>query len=306
MTTNDTMFATSLFYPTGSERRRVFALGYFVSLMVIWNLLGHTVLGFEQSWAQMLVAVGSALAAQIGFDWIDAKLRQREFRLKRNPLALLSFFAPALISGFAIGMLLFPNKLLEPFAFASVLAIGSKVVFRAPIAEGKTQHFMNPSNFGIVVTLFTCPWVSIAPPYHFLGHAYGYWNWLAPAIILVSGIIVHALATGRLVLVCSWLIGFLLQALIRHFILGASLVAALMPMTGAAFIIFTLYMVPDPAVTPLRLRSQVLFGSSVALLYGFIQAEHQVYGLFGALFLISLIRGIILTLGWYRSKIRAI
>ena len=29
------------------------------------------------------------------------------------------------------------------------------------------RHFMNPSNFGITVTLLAFSWVNIAPPYHF-------------------------------------------------------------------------------------------------------------------------------------------
>lgn len=288
----DVTQTTRSFYPSSSASMRAFALLYFVLLMVFWNLLGHTILGFEQSWAQMLAAVGSAVAAQIGFDWLDAKLRGREFRLKRDPIALIGFLAPGLISGFAIGMLLFPNSHLQPFVFASIAAISSKIIFRAPLANGGSQHFFNPSNFGIVLTLFACPWVSIAPPYHFMGHAYGFWNWLTPLVILASGIFVHWRATGRLPLVMAWLAGFAGQALARHLFLGTPLAPMFVPMTGTAFVIFTLYMIPDPAVTPLNARHQVLFGLAVAALYGFMQAEHQVYGLFGALFVICLLRGL--------------
>ena len=42
---------TLLFYPTKSPRLRLFALWYFTTLMIVWNVVGHTVLGFEQSWA---------------------------------------------------------------------------------------------------------------------------------------------------------------------------------------------------------------------------------------------------------------
>jgi enediyne biosynthesis protein E5 len=294
--------ATALLYPSRNQAMRTFALMYFVSLMFVWNLLGHTILGFEQSWAQMIAAVGSACLAQIAFDYIDAKLRGREFRLKRDPLSLISFLAPGLISGFAIGMILFPQNALMPFVFASVASIGSKVLFRAPLGEGRTQHIFNPSNFGIVLTLFTCPWVSIAPPYHFMGHAVGFWNWLTPLIILGSGIFVHAVATGRLPLVLAWLAGFVGQALARHLLFGISITPALLPMTGTAFIIFTLYMIPDPATSPLKWRSQVAFGLAVAALYGFIQASHQVYGLFGALFIICLCRALALyVFDWQRK-----
>jgi enediyne biosynthesis protein E5 len=53
-----------------------------------------------------------------------------------------------------------------------------------------------------------------------------------------------------------------------------------MPMTSAAFIIFTLYMIPDPATPPLKPARQTLFGLSVALVYGMIQLLHLVFGLF--------------------------
>ena len=41
-----------------------------------------------------------------------------------------------------------------------------------------------------------------------------------------------------------------------------------MPMTSAAFIVFTLYMVPDPATTPLKPWRQAAFGFAVAMVYG--------------------------------------
>lgn len=281
----------AMLYPEHSERLRMFSLLYFLSLLIVWNLLGHTILGFEQSWEQYLTAIAAACAAQLGFELVDAWSKKRPTRLGNRPLDTLVFFAPAIISGSAVGMLIFPSKLLLPFALASVLSIASKPMFRAPVAT-RTQHFFNPSNFGIVVTLFLCPWVSVAPPYHFMADAVGFWNWLVPVIILLSGIAVHGMATGRLPLIAGWLAGFVLQAWLRHLLGGSALVPSLLPMTSAAFTIFTLYMVPDPATTPLKKPQQLLFGVAVALVYGVIQISHQVYGLFGALFLVSLIRGL--------------
>ncbi len=288
--------ATDLLYPKKKPELRTFALLYFMSLLLFWNLLGHTVLGFEQSWAQMILAAASACIAQFAFEVVDAKSKGRQFRLQGGPLKVTTFFAPAIISGLAIGMLLYPNQLLLPLVFASSVAIASKVVFRTPIGEGKTQHFFNPSNFGIVLTLFLCPWISVAPPYHFMVNAEGIWNWLVPAVILTSGIAVHGYATGRLPLVLGWLGGFVLQALMRHWFMGIPLVTPLIPMTGTAFVIFTLYMIPDPATTPINKKAQVIFGLSVATVYAIIQLSHQVYGLFGALFLVSLARGLALYL----------
>ena len=65
-----------------------------------------------------------------------------------------------------------------------------------------------------------------------------------------------------------------------------------MPMTSAAFIVFTLYMVPDPATTPLKPWRQAAFGFSVAMVYGLIQMLHLVFGLFFALLTVCAIRGL--------------
>jgi hypothetical protein len=65
-------------------------------------------------------------------------------------------------------------------------------------------------------------------------------------------------------------------------------------MTSAAFIIFTLYMIPDPATTPLKPSRQALFGLAVALVYGILQVLHLVFGLFFALLLVCAIRGLCL------------
>jgi hypothetical protein len=110
--------------------------------------------------------------------------------------------------------------------------------------------------------------------------------------VLITGIIIHALFTGRLPLVAAWVGGFMLQGIIRANIFGTPIFVPLMPMTSAAFIIFTLYMIPDPATTPLNPPRQLLFGFSVATVYGILQILHLVFGLFFALLMVCAIRGL--------------
>ncbi|MBN8249834.1 MAG: enediyne biosynthesis protein UnbU, partial [Verrucomicrobia bacterium] len=74
-------------------------------------------------------------------------------------------------------------------------------------------------------------------------------------------------------------------------IFGIPAVVPLMPMTSAAFIVFTLYMIPDPATTPLKPAHQVLFGVAVAAVYAVSQMMHLVFGLFFALVIVCAIRG---------------
>jgi Na+-translocating ferredoxin:NAD+ oxidoreductase RnfD subunit len=296
--------ATLLFYPNKNPKLRLFALWYFTTLMIIWNVLGHTALGFEQSWATPLTAIATAIGVSMILDWIDARARNREVRFAGSVGNFLNFLPACLIPGFACGMLLYANERLWPMVFAVVLSIGSKVILRAPVGNGHTQHIFNPSNFGVATTLVLFPEVGFAPPYHFTENITGLWDWTVPMVVLITGIIIHALFTGRLPLVAAWVGGFILQGILRAKLFGTPFFVPLMPMTSAAFILFTLYMIPDPATTPLKPARQAAFGFSVAMVYAILQILHLVFGLFFALVIVCAIRGASLHVWawWQRSQ----
>jgi hypothetical protein len=283
---------TVLFYPNKNPTLRLLALWYFTVLLIVWNILGHTILGFEQSHAAVVAGVGTAIFMQLFLEWLDATTKKREVRWAGGWANFVNALPAAIIPGLACSMLLFPNDRLWPIIFAAALSISSKVLFRAPVGEGRTQHIFNPSNFGIGMTLILFPEVGFAPPYQFTENVAGDWNWILPIIILFSGIIIHGFFTGRLPLVAAWIIGFVLQGQIRAQLFHSPALVPLMPMTSAAFIVFTLYMVPDPATTPVKPWRQAAFGFSVAMVYGIIQLLHLVFGLFFALILVCAIRGI--------------
>jgi enediyne biosynthesis protein E5 len=297
--------ATLLFYPNKNPKMRLFALWYFTALMVVWNVVGHTVLGFEQSWATPLTAIAAAIAASMLLDWIDARASNREVRFAGSLGSFLNFLPACLIPGFACAMLLYANDRLWPVVFAVVLSIGSKLLFRAPVGNGHTQHIFNPSNLGVAATLVLFPEVGFAPPYHFTENVTGFWDLGVPLLVLVSGIVVHALFTGRLPLVAAWVAGFILQGAVRAALAGTPSLVPLMPMTSAAFIIFTLYMIPDPATTPLHHWRQALFGFSVAVVYALTQVLHLVFGLFFALLIVCAIRGVSLHALSMRRRFRS-
>jgi len=282
---------TLSYYPNSDPRRRMFALWFFGVLILLGTVVGHTVLGFEQSWAQVVVALLAACAFQYGLEVVDARARRRPMRPLSSISEIAIFFMPAWIVGHALGLLIYAGDRLMPFAFAAAAAISSKVVFRAPTPAG-SQHFFNPSNCGMLITLALFPSVGLAPPYHFTENLTGLAAWAVPAFVLVTGISVHALFTGRLPIVAGWLIGFCVQALVRNYIAGAMSIAVFVPMTSAAFSLFTLYMIPDPATTPLNRSRQVLFGFAVAFVYGVLLLTHIVFGLFVALGIVSLGRGL--------------
>ena len=160
-----------------------------------------------------------------------------------------------------------------------------------------TRHYLNPSNFGITVTLLLFPWVGIAAPYQFTENLTGLGDWAVPMAIICTGSFLNARYTRRIPLVLAWVGTFALQAIVSSLILRHTtgffpIAARLSAMTGVAFILFTFYMVTDPATTPERPGAQVAFGGSVALVYSLFLMSHVVYGLFMALVIVCAARGL--------------
>jgi Na+-translocating ferredoxin:NAD+ oxidoreductase RnfD subunit len=278
---------------------RLAALRRFATAITILNILGHTVLGFEQSWATPLVAVGTAYLAEILLEIVDSRVKGRRPRFLagdgRGKTAPIDFLLSAHISGLAVSMLLYANDRLLPIAFAAVTAIGSKYVFRAGV-NGHSRHFFNPSNLGITATLLCFPWVGIAQPYMFTENLSGIADYVLPAIIIVSGSFLNLKLTKRVPLILAWLGAFVLQAAVRHFVLGTFFLPSLNPMTGVAFLLFTFYMVTDPATTPSTVKGQIAFGAAVAASYGALMTLHVVFGLFFALSFVCVSRGVYMML----------
>ena len=270
---------------------RLAALRRFATAITLLNVFGHTVLGFEQSWATPFVALFAAYGTEILLEVIDAWRLGRRPRFLAGGTAPIDFLLSAHISGLAVSMLLYANDRLWPVAFAAVTAIASKHVIRAGV-NGHSRHFFNPSNLGITLTLICFPWVGIAQPYMFTTTLTGGWDWFLPALIICTGSFLNTVFTKRVPLILSWLGFFVLQAVIRHFLLGNAFLASLNPMTGVAFLLFTFYMVTDPATTPSTVRGQIAFGASVALAYGALMAMHVVFGLFFALTAVCVGRGV--------------
>jgi len=163
------------------------------------------------------------------------------------------------------------------------------------------RHFMNPSNFGISVTLLVLgSWVSISPPYQFTEWANTYFKLMIPMIILTAGTVLNAMLTKKTALIVGWMGSFAIQAFIRHWLYGVQLNTALGVMTGVAFVLFSNYMITDPATTPTKGLSKFMFGSAVGITYGVLMAFNIVYTLFFALCIVCAARG----LGWWLVHLR--
>jgi enediyne biosynthesis protein E5 len=263
----------------------------FALAISVLTLLGHGFLGFEQSYMQPAVSLATAYGTQLLLEGLGAWAERRHPRFAGGPGALVNFLLSAHITGLAIAMLLYFNDRLWDVAFATAAAIGSKTVFRAPVGSG-TRHFFNPSNFGISVTLLLLPAVGLGMPWQFTAGLTGVGDWLFLAFVFALGSFLNVRYTRRIGVVLGFLGGFAAQGIFRALVFDTPLLAVLMPATGIPALIFTFYMVPDPATTPDRPWAQVVFGASVAGVYLVFVILHIAFGLFFALTVVSAARGI--------------
>lgn len=283
---------------------RTKALRRFALSITALNVVGHLLLGFEQSPITPIVSVLTAYTVELLLEWLSSRVNGLRPRFAAGRGALVDFLLPAHIAGLACAMLLYSNATLWPIMFAVSVGIGSKYVFRVPV-RGRVRHVLNPSNAGIALTLLLFPWVGIAPPYQFTSNVGPIFDWLVPLAVLAAGSLLNGKLTGKLPLLAGWLSGFAAQALVRGLVLDHAVVAALLPMTGVAFILFTNYMITDPGTTPTSRSGQVWFGLTAAVVYGLLVSAQVVFGLFFALTLTCLLRGGVLLVAHLRASLPA-
>jgi len=280
-----------------TPERRLAGLWRFAIAISVVNLLGHTLLGFEQSAAVPFVALATAYSVELLLEASSAWGMGRPPRYRGGPRTFVEFLLSAHISALAVGMLLYANDSLWLVAFSSALAIASKTILRVPVGPPgpngtrPTRHVLNPSNMAISVTLLLFPWVTAAPPYQFVENVTGAWDWFLTLLLFTSGTIVNTRFTGRLPVIVSWWAGFAAQGIARALLNGTPVLATLAPMTGIGFVLFSFYMITDPGTTPESPKSQIAFGLAVAALYGVIVQSHHIFGIYYSLTIVGLGRG---------------
>lgn len=276
------------------------ALRNFALSISAFNIFGYTLLGFEQPWLWPLIAIAVAYATEIAFELLSSwAYRRRPRFLGRGPRGVYEFLLPSHITALAVNMLLYANNQILPVIFGVVVGVSAKHALQAPI-NGRMRHYMNPSNFGIAVTLLCFgSWVSIAPPYEFTEKADTFFRIMIPIVIATAGTVLNTALTKRTALIVGWLGGFAIQAFLRAWIWKVAVFAALSPMTGVAFVLFTNYMISDPGTTPGKSRAQFMFGSSVAMVYGVLMLFQVTYTLFFATAIVCGLRGA----GWWAAYV---
>ncbi len=260
----------------------------------LFAIAGHIWLGFEQAVTQTLAALLTGYISALVFEWVDAKFLGRQPRFSgAGRKGLFAFLLSAHMTSITTSFLLYTGSDHLTVCFAVVVAIGSKYLFRIH-KNGRLQHFLNPSNFGIAVTLLLFPWATVIP-YQYTEGLSGLsrpGNWIFPLAILILGGRLNAVYTRRIPLIATWLLTFFVQGVIRNLISGAPVFSGVQSATGVAFVLFTLYMITDPMTSPNGLRGQVLFGMSIGLIYAALMQFHVIYTLFFAVTIVCIIRGI--------------
>jgi len=281
--------------PAKPRDRRVAALSRFAVSITALTIVGQAFLGFEQAPLTPVVCLLASYLSALAFEVADSWAWRRRPEFAGGPRALMIFLLPPHITALACAMLLYGNAAFSPYVFAVVVGNGSKYLIRLRI-KGRLRHLLNPSNTGIATTLVVFHWVGIAPPYQFTNNYHEAIPWLLPLGILMLGTMLNSKLTGKLPLILAWVAGFIGQAVVRSIFHGDSLIAALLPLTGVAFILFTNYMITDPGSTPSARRGQIAFGLTAAAVYGALVWNGIVFGLFFALVITCLLRTVGLVL----------
>lgn len=270
------------------------ALRRFAMSITVLTIIGHGFLGFEQSPAQPLIAMAVAFPMQLLLEWVYAKTNGLKPRFLGGGFqGLVDFLLPAHVVALSVAMLLYFNDRLWIVAFTTSVAIASKSIFRIPTPQG-SRHFFNPSNFGLSLTFLLFPSVGLTMPWQWTTEMSGIADWLFPILIFVLGFALHIKHAGRLWVVVSFLVAFLVQAVLRGLSPDTNMLTALVPATGVPAAIFTFYMAPDPVTSPASRNGQILFGTSIALVYMLLVLLHIVFALFYSLTIVCLIRGVYL------------
>jgi Na+-translocating ferredoxin:NAD+ oxidoreductase RnfD subunit len=182
--------------------------------------------------------------------------------------------ASAYISGISVGILV-RSPFLWPYFFASFISILSKYVLR-----WKGRHLWNPSNLGVSAVLFLAPQtVSL------LSIQWGNNLWPMLVIWILGFAIVWRV--GRLHVSASYVVAFLVFALVRSAITGNPWQSTIAPITGPMYQLFIFFMVTDPKVAVRTKTGQVVVVILVAFVEMLLRLNEVIYAPFYALFLVG-------------------
>jgi enediyne biosynthesis protein E5 len=187
-----------------------------------------------------------------------------------------------LISTFGT-FLLTNSRYLTMHFVVSVLTILSKHFITV---QGK--HVFNPNNFGVILAYILFSAEMTVGLFTFGGPEL--------AIVLTSIGLFLVYRAGSMILSMTYVLAFLVGVLIRSSIMNLPVTTVLMPMTGSSFMLYTFYMISDPATTPRSRNGQILFGCCLAALDTILRYNRVLHSPLYALFMLTAIYSLLRTM----------
>ena len=229
----------------------------FITLIL---LLGNLSFGILESYTKTLLAIASAIAT--------------ELILGRLVTGKWPHLASAYITGISVGILI-RSPAFWPYALCSVIAITSKYVVRV-----KGRHIFNPSNFGICVMLFFA-----AESVAMLSIQWGNNIWAMLVIWSLGSAIIWRLR--RFHICATYVLSFLVFAVIRSFITHEPWQSEVSPITGPEYQLFIFFMITDPKTTVRSKRWQCVVAFTVAAVEMVMRLDQSIYAPLYALFVVG-------------------
>ncbi|HXE80094.1 MAG TPA: hypothetical protein VNK41_05040, partial [Vicinamibacterales bacterium] len=229
-------------------------------LITIVLIVGQVTFGFLESWSRTFLAIVTAIMC--------------EAILGRIFYGRIPHLASAYVSGISVGMLI-RSPMFWPYALCAAISITSKYVLRS-----NNQHIWNPSNFGIVAMLVLAS-DTVA------GLSVQWGNNLLPMVVVwcFGAAIIHAV--GRFHITLTYVISFLVLAVVRAWLTGHPVMSEIAPLTGPMYQLFIFFMITDPRTTVKPMWGQSLVAFLVALVEAIMRLAEFVYAPFYALFIVG-------------------
>ncbi len=229
-------------------------------------IAGQITFGFLESWSRTLLAIATAIIV--------------ELLVVRALYGNWPHLASAYVSGISVGILV-RSPAFWPYALCAAISITSKYVLRI-----RGRHIWNPTNFGIVAMLLlasdavaglSVQWGNNLLPMVFV--------WVFGAYILNK--------VGRLHITVTYVVSFLLFAVLRALATGHPVLSEVAPITGPMYQLFIFFMITDPKTTVGPKWAQSLVAVLIAALEAVFRLMQWVYAPFYALFIIGPVANLI-------------
>jgi Na+-translocating ferredoxin:NAD+ oxidoreductase RnfD subunit len=223
-------------------------------------LVGQLVGGILESYEKTLLAIASAIAAEI--------------LLGRLITGKWPHLASSYITGISVGILV-RSPAVWPYIWCSVVSITSKYVLRV-----KGRHIWNPSNFGISAMLFLASFTGAT-----LSVQWGNNLWPMLVIWALGSLIIYRLK--RFHISATYVAAFFFFALVRSWATGHSFLAEVAPITGPMYQLFVFFMITDPKTTVHSKLGQCAVAVGVAFVEMILRLLEVVHAPYYALFLVG-------------------